>query len=145
MADISVEEQIQIANGFLLNSPPGEFMEVVTDVRGLLADESIINDTAPETFRRYNTDQLIQVQNGGNTCLVTPHGEIAPGQYLDPRGGQVFTFDHIRQEVTGSRAIGGELDGSVEPYRFVVHSFYFFLLLFCSLKKKYSIVPLLSH
>lgn len=117
MTDISVEEQIQIANGFLLNAPPGEFMEVVTDVRGLLADDSIINDSAPETFRRYNTDQMIQAMSGNNPVIITTHGEVGAGQYLDPRGGQVFTFDHIRQEVTGSRGIGGELDGSVEPYR----------------------------
>jgi len=61
MGDLSVQEMIKIANGFMLNAPPGEFMEVVTDVRGLLADDSIINDTAPATFRQYNTDQMLQV------------------------------------------------------------------------------------
>lgn len=30
MAEVSTEELIEIANNFLLNSPPGEFMEVVT-------------------------------------------------------------------------------------------------------------------
>lgn len=30
MADVTEEEIIDIANNFLLNSPPGEFMEVVT-------------------------------------------------------------------------------------------------------------------
>ena len=58
----TVEELIGMANNFLLNAPPGEFMEVVTDVRGLLADqESIINDSAPATFHEYNTEQMIQV------------------------------------------------------------------------------------
>jgi len=42
---------------------------------------------------------------------------VNPGEYLDPRGNQVIFFDHIRQEVTGSRPISGELDSSVEPYR----------------------------
>jgi capping protein (actin filament) muscle Z-line, alpha len=62
MSDLSPQEKIKIANGFMLNAPPGEFMEVVTDVRGLLEDDSIINDTAPATFRQYNTDQMLQVQ-----------------------------------------------------------------------------------
>jgi hypothetical protein len=32
MADITDEEVVEIANNFLLNSPPGEFMEVVTGI-----------------------------------------------------------------------------------------------------------------
>jgi len=119
MGDVSKEEIVEIVTGFLLNSPPGEFMEVVTDIRGLLSDESVINDTAPSTFREYNTDQMLQVPSpGGNhKVLITKHGEVNPGEYLDPRGNQVISFDHIRQEVTGSRAISGELDGSIENFR----------------------------
>jgi len=114
----TVEELIGMANNFLLNAPPGEFMEVVTDVRGLLADqESIINDSAPATFREYNTEQMIQVQNGDHLALVTKQGEVNTGEYLDPRAGQVFSFDHIRQQVTGSRGIGGEMDGGLESAR----------------------------
>jgi len=119
MGDVSKEEIVEIVTGFLLNSPPGEFMEVVTDIRGLLSDESIINDTAPSTFREYNTDQMLQVPSpGGNhKVLITKFGEVSPGEYLDPRGNQVISFDHIRQEVTGSRPISGELDSGVEPFR----------------------------
>eukprot|EP00211_Chloroparvula_japonica_P016779 CAMPEP_0119131108 /NCGR_PEP_ID=MMETSP1310-20130426/9469_1 /TAXON_ID=464262 /ORGANISM="Genus nov. species nov., Strain RCC2339" /LENGTH=280 /DNA_ID=CAMNT_0007121661 /DNA_START=115 /DNA_END=957 /DNA_ORIENTATION=+ len=117
MGDVTEEEMIQIANNFLLASPPGEFMEVVTDVRGLLPDDSLINDTAPITFREYNTVQMLQVYNGEVDVLVSKHGEVSDTEYLDPRSGQVFSFDHIRQEVTGSRPISGELDGQVEPYR----------------------------
>jgi capping protein alpha len=119
MGDVSKEEVVEIVTGFLLNSPPGEFMEVVTDVRGLLTDESILNETAPSTFREYNTDQMIQVQSPGNNhkFLITKFGEVNSGEYLDPKGGLVVFFDHIRQEVTGSRPISGELDSSVEPYR----------------------------
>lgn len=116
---VSRAEIKEIVTGFLLNSPPGEFMEVVTDVRGLLSDDSIINEIAPSTFREYNTDQMLQVQSpGGNhKVLITKQGEATPGEYLDPRGNQVILFDHIRQEVTGSRGISGELDNNVEPYR----------------------------
>ena len=64
MSDLSAQEMIKIANGFMLNAPPGEFMEVVTDVRGLLGDDSIINDSAPQTFRQYNTNQMLQVGGG---------------------------------------------------------------------------------
>lgn len=119
MGDISEEEIVQIANGFLLSSPPGEFMEVVTDVRGLLKNDALLNQSAPTTFREYNTDQMLQVKSpkGSHDALITKFGELNSNEYLDPRGGSVIVFDHIRQEVTGSRAISGELDSTAEPFR----------------------------
>jgi len=119
MGEPTQEELIDIANNFLLSSPPGEFMEVVTDVRALLPNESMINESAPRTFREYNTEQMLQVDSPGNShkVLITKYGEVADGEYLDPKGKQVISFDHIRQEVTGKRPISGELDSSMEPLR----------------------------
>jgi len=119
MSEPTKDELIAIANNFLLNSPPGEFNEVVTDVRGLLKDETLINETAPATFREYNTEQYLTVQspNNDHLVLITKHGEVADGEFLDPRGRQVVQFDHIRQEAVGARAISHELDNDVEPYR----------------------------
>eukprot|EP00010_Vexillifera_abyssalis_P005776 CAMPEP_0201551578 /NCGR_PEP_ID=MMETSP0173_2-20130828/7729_1 /ASSEMBLY_ACC=CAM_ASM_000268 /TAXON_ID=218659 /ORGANISM="Vexillifera sp., Strain DIVA3 564/2" /LENGTH=285 /DNA_ID=CAMNT_0047961869 /DNA_START=63 /DNA_END=920 /DNA_ORIENTATION=+ len=117
-ADITEEEIIQICNNFLLSSPPGEFMEVVTDVRGLLYDDSLINDTAPAIFREYNTDQMLAVQSGDHQVLITKYGEISDSEYLDPRSKQVIGFDHIRQEPSGqNRGAGNAIDSSVEPTR----------------------------
>jgi len=119
MGEPTQQELIDIANNFLLSSPPGEFMEVVTDVRTLLPNESMINESAPRTFREYNTEQMVQVDSPGNShkLLITKYGEVADGEYLDPRGNQVVTYDHIRQEVTGKRPISGELDSSLEGLR----------------------------
>lgn len=116
----STEDLKAIANNFLLSAPPGEFMEVVTDVRNLVPDPAILNDGASRTFREYNTEQMVQVESPNNShkVLITKHGEVADGEYLDPKGNQVILFDHIKQTVTGSRPLGGgELDGSVEPLR----------------------------
>jgi capping protein alpha len=119
MGEVTDEEIIEIANNFLLNSPPGEFMEVVTDVRALLPKESLINESAPRTFREYNTEQMVQVESPGHQhkVLITKYGEVADGEYVDPRGNQVLVYDHIKQEVTGKRPISGDLDGSVEGLR----------------------------
>lgn len=117
MSEVTEEELKQIANNFLLNSPPGEFMEVVTDVRALLPNEQLLNSTAGETFREYNTEQMVQVNspNHRHQVLITKHGEVADGEYLDPRGNQIILYDHIRQEVTGARS--ADLDSDVEPFR----------------------------
>jgi len=120
MSEISNDEIVEIVTGFLLNSPPGEFIEVVTDVRGLLPNESLLNSSAPATFKAYNTDQYLEVQapGGSHKVLITQEGEINANEYLDPRGNQVIQFDHIRQEVTGSRAASAsELDHDIEQFR----------------------------
>eukprot|EP01115_Flamella_aegyptia_P003460 TRINITY_DN16013_c0_g1_i1.p1 TRINITY_DN16013_c0_g1~~TRINITY_DN16013_c0_g1_i1.p1 ORF type:complete len:278 (+),score=82.31 TRINITY_DN16013_c0_g1_i1:136-969(+) len=119
MTEVSEEEIVAIANNFLLSSPPGEFMEVVTDVRALLPNESLINESAPRTFREYNTEQMIQVESPGHNhkVLITKYGEVSDGEYLDPKGNQVVSYDHIKQQVTGSRPISDELDSSLESLR----------------------------
>jgi len=119
MGDVTDEAVVQIATDFILNSPPGELMEVVTDVKGVLTDESILNNILVDIFREYHTEQMVQVHspNNNHQVLITKHGEVADGEYLDPRGNQVLTYDHIKQEVIGSRPIGGELNSDAEPYR----------------------------
>lgn len=117
MGEPTPEELLQIANGFILASPPGEFNEVLTDVRTLLQDDALLNRTAVSTFKEYNTDQMLQVMNGDKETMVTKCGELSPTEYLDPSNGFVFTFDHVKQKVTGSRPISGELDSSAEPFR----------------------------
>jgi len=119
MGEVTEDEIIDIANNFLLSSPPGEFMEVVTDVRALLPRESLINESAPRTFREYNTEQMVQVDSPkGHKVLITKYGEVADGDYIDPKGGVVLHYDHIKQEVTGTRPIGGgDLEKNVESLR----------------------------
>ena len=120
MGEVTSEEIVQIATSFLLNAPPGEFMEVVQDVRTLLGEnESLINASAPQTFREYNTSQMLVVDSpsSGGKALITQHNEVGEGEYLDPAGNSVIQFDHIRQEVTGSRDAAGEGDQSVESFR----------------------------
>jgi len=129
MSEASEEEVVEIANNFLLSAPPGESMEVVTDVRALLRPkESILNDSAARTFRQYNTDQMLAVDSpgGSHKVLITKYGEVADGEYLDPKGKQVVQFDHIKQEVVGKRPIGsGDVEQSLENLRaaFEKHAF----------------------
>jgi len=122
MGEVTEQEIIDIANNFLLSSPPGEFMEVVTDVRSLLPNETLINNSASRTFREYNTEQMVIVDSPGqkHKFLVTKYGEVADGDYLDPRSKQVVHYDHIRQQVTSQKPISSELDSGLEPLRSAV-------------------------
>jgi len=116
----SNEELISICNKFLHHSPPGEFNEVVADVKALLHDDSILNASAAHTFRNYNTEQMLQVKSPGHDheFLITTHGEVGDGEYIDHKGRQVVSFDHIRQTTGSTRGIsGGDTDSSVESAR----------------------------
>jgi len=121
------EELVEIVNSFLLNSPPGEFMEVVTDIRALIPNESLINNTAASTFREHNTEQMVIVEspNHQHKVLITKYGEVADGEFLDPKGNQVISYDHIKQQVTGARPISGELNSGLEPLRSAVEKAFF--------------------
>lgn len=115
------QEVLEIVTGFLLNAPPGEFLDVVQDVRKLLADETLLNFTALPTFREYNTDHMIQVTVPGATphqMLITKDGEVSFNEYIDHKANQVVIFDHIKQQVTGQRPIrAGEIRADGEQTR----------------------------
>jgi len=115
----SNDELADICSSFILAAPPGELYEVVSDVRALLDDESILNKVAGNTFRQYNQEQMIVVDSPGNAhkVLITEQGETSPGKYLDPKGQQIILFDHIKQAVSGKAAIGSALDSGIEVMR----------------------------
>jgi len=117
---VGPEDVKRIVNSFLLNAPPGEFHEVVTDVRGLLNNDGLLNELAPTAFKEYNTEQMLvlAVPNQQHKVLITKFGELSGEEYLDCIGKQVVTFDHFKQEVTGSRPAGdGEFNPELEPWR----------------------------
>lgn len=60
---------------------------------------------------------IVDAPDRSHKVLVTKFGEVSSNEYLDPAGGQVFTFDHFKQEVSGSRDISGELNAEAEPWR----------------------------
>jgi len=120
MGEVSTEDIKKIVSNFLMNAPPGEFHEVVTDVRGLLHNDDLLNEIAPTTFKEYNTEQMLVVKapGGDNKVLISKFGEINNNEYLDPHSRTIVTFDHFKQEVSDSReATDSDFDADVEPYR----------------------------
>jgi len=118
---------VQICSNFMKSAPPGELPEVVHDVKTLVEDPAILDDAMPAVFREYANAQMVQVESPGHShkVLLTTFGEISDGEYLDPAGGQVISYNHLSQKVTSSRPISGELDSSLEPLRgaFEKHAF----------------------
>lgn len=94
----SNRQAITAATDLLLKSPPGEFKEVLNDIRHLLADESILNGTILATCREYNTEQMLQVPmpDADYATLITKHGEV--GVYCFSRNCNVGDYCFFQQK-----------------------------------------------
>jgi hypothetical protein len=49
--------------------------------------------------------------------LLSKYNSLGNREFLDPKGNHVVTYDHIKETITNTRPIGGELDRDVEEWR----------------------------
>ena len=98
---LSDADKANIASEFILLAPPGEFSEVLHDVRELVGNDDILT-RASGAFAQYNKEQMAQVTVEGSQLpvLITEHNDLGGGRYCDPRSKQSFKFDHVRKEAS---------------------------------------------
>ncbi|CAE7710555.1 Capza1, partial [Symbiodinium microadriaticum] len=94
--EVTDEERQQIAQHFLLSSPPGQFHEVLSDVRKLLPEGLIADPLAAGIARAFHskTNKVVTTPAGAKVPLCAA-GEIDPTHYVDPKSGQSFALDHL--------------------------------------------------
>lgn len=115
-ADISDEERVRIVSDFIKSAPPGEFNEVVHDVRVLLADDRLLKDQASDAFYAYSTEQFTTVKVNDETCLVTKRGAVDEAQvFLDPKNSVTFKYDFLKKEASEITPV--ERNEKVEGWR----------------------------
>jgi capping protein alpha len=114
---LSVDEKATIARRFIAHAPPGEFNEVFNDVRTLVDDESLVEESISQAFADYNREQCIptKIQNSEEECLITEANDLSDGRFYDPRTKQSFKFDHLRRQA--SEYEDYQTDEEAEPWR----------------------------
>ena len=114
---ISDSEKVKIASSFIHNAPPGEFNEVFSDVRALISNDQLLKDGASQAFAEYNMEQFIPaiIGDGKDQVIVSRHGLVEGGRFLDPRTKRTFKYDHLKKEASDVRS--ASIDDRAEAYR----------------------------
>ena len=90
------EEKLQIAQHFLLSSPPGQFIEVLADVRKILPAGILPDSLAAGMARAHNSKtHKVVTAPSGKKVVVSAAGEVDPTHYLDSKSLQCFALDHL--------------------------------------------------
>ena len=92
----SDDQAIQIACSFIVKSPPGEFTEVLDDIRIILNDDPQMLGQLGNAVEERNLLTMVPVDvMEGKKCLVTRFNKIEDGIFYDPQSNLQFNIDHF--------------------------------------------------
>ncbi|GMH67968.1 hypothetical protein TrST_g4185 [Triparma strigata] len=94
--EVSDEEKLQIAQHFLLSSPPGQFDEVLADVKKLLPPSLISPEMLTGIARAYNTRHSTLVTVGDKVMPICKEAEIDATKYVDSVSKKMVKVDHTK-------------------------------------------------
>jgi len=108
-----------MVSSFILNAPPGELVEVLEAVKGIVRDEKIINDQVSKVLPKYTKTQLTPVNlEGSDHAVILSNFNDIGGIFVDPRSKKSFTYDHVTGSISNIEP--WEPDATAETWRFAL-------------------------
>jgi len=112
---LSPSQKLALATNFVLNSPPAQTINVLDDVRTLVGGNVLTEDRELALLARVNKEKFAAVEVDSYMVLLTPHGELPTGQFLDPSSGCSLTVDHkALTAIKGADQISSSMKGSAQ-------------------------------
>ncbi|CAM9749489.1 unnamed protein product [Ascophyllum nodosum] len=111
---VSDDEKLAIAKHMLMSSPPGQFWDVLADVRKLLPEGLLDDARAAEVAKAYNAQEGVIVEVGDHCCVLAPEGAVGVAGFKDSWGGGEFTVDHVAAQMIGEDG-NGDGDVTADP------------------------------
>mmetsp|Transcript_41311 Transcript_41311/g.69009 ORF Transcript_41311/g.69009 Transcript_41311/m.69009 type:complete len:370 (-) Transcript_41311:205-1314(-) len=111
--EASPEEKFQIASYFITQAPPGEVDFLVTDVKKLVGDPSILDEKNLNLImKKHNEDNFVIGDADGKPAMFCEHGHLGDGKYFDPINNRVVqaNFKDSGFEVTGDTPPSGKYE-----------------------------------
>lgn len=88
-------------SSFILHAPPGEFIEVLDDVKGIVRDDRLIDEQVSKVFPKYTKSQLTPVTiDGSEKAVILSNFNSIDDRFVDPRARISFVYDHVTGAVS---------------------------------------------
>lgn len=124
----SNDDPMAIASSFLLQSPPGEINDVLSDVRNIIADDAELEKGIAAALEEYNLTQFTTVEVPGqqHQVIICEDGRVDEGnagtlpRFLDPRSKTSFSFNHADLSVSDPQPV--EVNEGSESFRTALES-----------------------
>ncbi|CAE6348201.1 unnamed protein product [Rhizoctonia solani] len=115
---MDASQRLSSAATFILQSPPGEINDVISDLRTIVDDDDALQEGIQPSLEKYNQEQFVcvNVPDQEHQVIVSSAGLIPEsGRFLDPRSKTSFVFDHLTLAASEPEPV--ETDAESEPFR----------------------------
>ena len=120
--EITDAERLQIAQHFLMNSPPAQYGLVSADVKRLLPDGCMPDKMEKDVAKKYNLKNCRVVKApSGNAVALHEAGAVDESHCVDCSNGSAFKIDHLTLETSKcDDGVNFTVDSSLESKRAAV-------------------------
>ena len=118
----STRTPAQMVSSFLSHAPPGQFPEVLEDVKNIVRDDPLVEEEVSKVLPKYNKTQLTPIKLEGceHPVILSAFNDIGDGRFVDPRSKKSFVYDHLTGSV--SDITDWQPNQTAEPWRLALEA-----------------------